>query len=135
VLVDVAVMLAYGGEAIGDINMLRHQGQVLGHRGIGSDGVARPGRTDSCGVEADPGGPGQDAPSRVSKTCQRCRRSQAAGTDLGKVVVLDVDATLVTSHSEKEHAAPTFKSGFAEGGQRHCPKVKAFRPFWVDSSG
>ena len=30
VLVDVAVMLADGGEAIGDINVLRHQGQVLG---------------------------------------------------------------------------------------------------------
>ena len=30
VLVDVAVMLADGDEAIGDINVLRHQGQVLG---------------------------------------------------------------------------------------------------------
>ena len=30
VLVDVAVMLADGGEAIGGINVLRHQGQVLG---------------------------------------------------------------------------------------------------------
>jgi hypothetical protein len=30
VLVDVAVMLADGGEAIGDINVLRRQGQVLG---------------------------------------------------------------------------------------------------------
>ena len=38
--------------------------------------------------------------------------SQVADTDLGGVVVLDVDATLVTSHSEKEHAAPTFKGGF-----------------------
>jgi hypothetical protein len=26
--------------------------------------------------------------------------------------VIDVDATLVTSHSEKEQAAPTFKRGF-----------------------
>jgi predicted mannosyl-3-phosphoglycerate phosphatase (HAD superfamily) len=34
--------------------------------------------------------------------------SRVLDTDLGKVVVLDVDATLVTSHSEKEHAAPTF---------------------------
>jgi hypothetical protein len=30
VLVEVAVMLADGGEVIGDINMLHHQGQVLG---------------------------------------------------------------------------------------------------------
>ena len=27
-------------------------------------------------------------------------------------MVIDLDATLVTSHSEKEHAAPTFKRGF-----------------------
>jgi len=34
----------------------------------------------------------------------RLPASQVADTDLGEVVVLDVDATLVTSHSEKEHA-------------------------------
>jgi len=38
--------------------------------------------------------------------------SKVAGIDLGEVVVLDVDATLVTSHSEKEQAAATFKGGF-----------------------
>ena len=38
--------------------------------------------------------------------------SQVADTDLGKVVVLDVDATLVTAHSEKQFAAGTFKGGF-----------------------
>jgi hypothetical protein len=30
----------------------------------------------------------------------------------GQPLVIDVDATLVTAHSEKEHAAPTFKRGF-----------------------
>ena len=34
--------------------------------------------------------------------------SPAAGIDLGSTVVLDVDATLVTAHSEKEQAAATF---------------------------
>jgi hypothetical protein len=34
--------------------------------------------------------------------------SRVADTDLGEVVVLDVDATLVVAHSEKEAAAPTF---------------------------
>ena len=38
--------------------------------------------------------------------------SQVADTDLGGVVVLDVDATLVTAHSETGQAAPMFKSGF-----------------------
>jgi hypothetical protein len=27
-------------------------------------------------------------------------------------LIIDLDATLVTAHSEKEHAAPTFKRGF-----------------------
>ena len=35
-------------------------------------------------------------------------RSDWAGSPL----VIDVDATLVTAHSEKEGAAPTFKKGF-----------------------
>jgi hypothetical protein len=34
--------------------------------------------------------------------------SRVAGTDLGEVVVLDVDATIVVAHSEKENASPTF---------------------------
>jgi Transposase DDE domain group 1 len=38
--------------------------------------------------------------------------SLVAGADLGEVVVLDVDATLVTAHSEKERARATFKGGF-----------------------
>jgi len=39
---------------------------------------------------------------------------------LSGVVVLDVDATLVTSHSEKEHAEPTFKGGF--GANLRAPR-------------
>jgi hypothetical protein len=38
----------------------------------------------------------------------RLPASQVVDADLGGVVVLDVDATLVSAHSEKEHAAPTF---------------------------
>jgi len=34
-------------------------------------------------------------------------------------LIIDLDATLVTSHSEKEHAAPTFKRGFG------------FHPLWA----
>ncbi|MHB8187787.1 MAG: hypothetical protein ACYDDU_17300 [Dermatophilaceae bacterium] len=38
--------------------------------------------------------------------------SQVTDTTLGATVVLDVDATLVTAHSEKQFAAGTFKGGF-----------------------
>jgi hypothetical protein len=39
-------------------------------------------------------------------------RSRVADADLGDTVVLEADAILVTVHSEKESAAPTFKGGF-----------------------
>ena len=110
VLVDVAVMLADGGEAIGDINVLRHQGQVLGP-------VATAPTVWRALDELTPA-----ALKRIEVARAKVRRhvwaqlaklpaSQVADGDLGGVVVLDVDATLVTSHSEKEHAAPTFNKG------------------------
>ena len=40
-------------------------------------------------------------------------------TDTARPLVIDVDATLVTAHSEKEQAAPTFKRGFG------------FHPLWT----
>jgi hypothetical protein len=111
VLVDVAVLLADGGEAIADIDVLRHQGQVLGP-------VASAPTVWRALSELTP-----TALTRVDRARARTRAhvwaqlaavpaSKVAGTDLGEVIVLDVDATLVTAHSEKEHARPTFKGGF-----------------------
>jgi Transposase DDE domain group 1 len=111
VLVDVAVMLADGGEAIADIDVLRHQQQVLGP-------VASAPTVWRALDELTPA-----RLKRVATARARARRhvwnqlpalppSRVAGTGLGDVVVLDVDATLVTAHSEKELAAPTFKGGF-----------------------
>jgi len=111
VLVDVAVMLADGGEAIGDINVLRHQDQVLGP-------VASAPTVWRALDELAPAALRQIEVARakvrrhVWAQLPKLPASQVADTDLGKVVVLDVDATLVTSHIEKEHAAPTFKGGF-----------------------
>jgi hypothetical protein len=112
VLVDVAVMLADGGEAIADIDVLRHQSAVLGK-------VASPPTVWRTLSELTPA-----ALKRIAKARARIRRhvwaqftdgvpaSKVADTDLGDVIVLDVDATLVTAHSEKENAAATFKGGF-----------------------
>lgn len=111
VLVDVATVLAAGGEAIGDIDTRRHQ-LVWGP-------VASPATVWRSLDEITPAGL-----SRIWKARARVRRrvwnllpdgvfaSAAAGTDLGDTVVLDVDATLVTAHSEKEQAAANFKGGF-----------------------
>ena len=112
VLVDVAVMLADGGEAIADIDVLRHQAPVLGP-------VASPPTVWRTLDEITPARLKKIATARA-----RARRhvwaqlpdglpaSKVAGTDLGSTVVLDVDATIVIAHSEKENAAPTFKRTF-----------------------
>lgn len=115
VLVDVAVMLADGGEAISDIEVLRHQAPVLG-------AVASAPTVWRALDELTPA-----AMKRIQTARARVRRhvwaqlansdaglpvSTVAGTDLGDVVVLDVDATIVVAHSEKEQAAPTFKKTF-----------------------
>ena len=111
VLVDVATVLAAGGEAIGDIDTLRHQA-VWGP-------VASPATVWRALDEVTPA-----ALARIRKARAKARRrvwellpdrvpaSAAAGADLGETVVLDVDATLVTAHSEKEQAAANFKGGF-----------------------
>ena len=112
VLVDVAVMLADGGEAIADIDVLRHQSGVLGP-------VASPPTVWRSLDEVTPARLKKIATARA-----RTRRhvwaqlpdgvptSRVAGTDLGATVVLDVDATIVIAHSEKELASPTFKRTF-----------------------
>jgi hypothetical protein len=111
VWVDIATMLAAGGEAIADIDTLRHQSELLGV-------VASPPTVWRALDEAT-----SAVLKRVEKARAQIRRhvwsqlscvpaSKTAGTDLGEVVVLDVDATLITAHSEKEQATATFKRGF-----------------------
>ena len=111
VLVDMATVLAAGGEAIGDIDTLRHQ-PLWGR-------VASPPTVWRTLDELTPA-----ALKQIAKARARARRrvwellpdglpaSGAAGTDLADTVVLDIDATLVTAHSEKEQAAANFKGGF-----------------------
>ena len=112
VLADVAVMLADGGEAIADIDVLRHQSGMLGP-------VASPPTVWRTLDRVTP-----VRLKMIQKARARVRRhvwakfpegvpaSRVAGTGLGEVVVLDVDATIVVSHSEKENAAATFKRTF-----------------------
>ena len=111
VWLDVATMLTAGGEAIADIDTLRYQREVLGP-------VASPPTVWRMLDEMTPA-----ALIRVEKARARIRQhvwglfsavppSRVAGVDLGEVIVLDADATLVTAHSEKQQAAATFKGGY-----------------------
>ena len=112
VLIDTAVMLADGGESISDIGVLRHQSEALGP-------VAS---APTVWRTLDEITAGKRKKIQVARA--RTRRhvwsvipggvpaSACAGRDLGATIVLDVDATIVVTHSEKENATPTYKRTF-----------------------
>jgi hypothetical protein len=100
VLVDLAVMLADGGEAISDLAVLRDQPDLFGD--VAS--VPTAWRTLEAVDEA--------ALARIGIARAQARGiAWAAGVDPG-FYVIDFDGTLLTAHSEKEGAAPTYKRGF-----------------------
>ncbi len=99
VLADAAVMIADGGETISDMAAL------AGQRGLFGE-VASPAtlwRTlDAAGDRVE---------AVKAARAQARRRVWAAGADPG-FYVIDIDATLVDSHSYKQGTAGTFKGGF-----------------------
>lgn len=100
VLVDVAVMIADGGDAISDLAVLRDQPDLFGT--VASTPTAW--RTLEA-IDAD-------ALGRIAEARAVARRKVwAAGADPG-FYVIDFDGTLITSHSDKEKAAATYKRGF-----------------------
>jgi hypothetical protein len=99
-LVDLAVMLADGGETISDLAVLRDQPDLFGD--VAS--LATAWRTLEAIDDA--------ALTRIATARADARaRAWAAGADPG-FYVIDFDGTLVTAHSEKDGAAPTYKRGF-----------------------
>jgi len=112
VLLDLALTLALGGDTCSDLAVVRAEPAVFGP--VASDPTAS--RTIArLAADVD----------RVLAAIDRARAAARArvwaaggphapdhGADARHPVVVDVDATLVTSHSEKEQAKPTFKKGF-----------------------
>ena len=112
VLVDLAVLIADGGEAICDIDVLRNQSQLFGPvasdttvwRALDEIGAVQLRRIAAARAAAR---------SRIWRLAGGPPPALAAGRDIGAgVVVLDVDSTLLIAHSEKEGAAPTYKHTF-----------------------
>jgi hypothetical protein len=106
IVLDLAVAVALGGDCLADVGIVRAQPELFGP--VASDPtVSRLVET----LAADPAA--AVAAIRAARAHARARvwahRSPVPAT--GQVVV-DLDATLVTAHSEKEQAAPTFKRGF-----------------------
>ena len=105
-VLDLAVAVALGGDCLADVALVRAQPELFGP--VASDpSVSR--LLDALGED----------PTRAIGAIRQARasarakvwghRSPAEGTDR---VVIDLDATLVGSHSDKQGATPNFKRGF-----------------------
>jgi Transposase DDE domain group 1 len=105
-VLDLAVTIALGGDCLADAAVLRAQAQLFGP--VASDPtISR--LIDTLGD--DPG-----AVIAAIRGARAAARAVAWGHQLpipsaGRVVV-DLDATLIGAHSEKEGATPNFKRGF-----------------------
>jgi Transposase DDE domain group 1 len=102
VLVDLAVMVADGGTSLSDLKVLRDQPELFGT--VASDPTAWR-VLDSIDERAM-------AAINAARAAARAVAWAAGARPPTDVIVLDFDATLVTSHSEKEQAAPNYKHGF-----------------------
>jgi hypothetical protein len=109
ILTDLVVTLALGGDCLADAAMLRAHPELCGP--VASDPVIS--RLVSA-LAAD--APRALRVIRKARAAARERAWSLAGDAApggdGGVVVVDLDATLVTAHSEKEQAAPTWKKTF-----------------------
>ena len=97
---DLAVMLADGGDCLTDLGALRNQGVLFGQ--VASDATAY-----RCVERLDAR---MLARLRETRAAARVRAWGLGGAP--KRLILDIDATLVTSHSDKERAAGTYKGGY-----------------------
>ena len=106
VVLDLAVMLAVGGDCPADVTLLR--------AGSGLFGPVASTATISRLVAslADSGAEGLSALRSARAAARAQVASLTAPQAEGGEVVVDIDATLITAHSEKEDAAPTYKRGF-----------------------
>jgi hypothetical protein len=112
VVLDLALTLAVGGDCLADIGLLRAEPGVYGL--VASDPTVS--RTiDALAADA----PGALKAINAARATARAQvwglageHAPDHGVDAAAPLVIDIDATLVTSHSEKESAAPTFKRGF-----------------------
>jgi hypothetical protein len=119
VIIDLAVALALGGDCLADIALLRAEPAVFG--AVASDPTVS--RTiDALATDAKRALTAID----TARAAARARVWALAGehapdhdTDADRPLIIDTDATLITAHSDKEQAAPTFKRGYG------------FHPLWT----
>jgi len=93
-------MIADGGDAISDLAVLRNQPDLFGEVASTPTAWRALEAIDTAALE------------RIAMARAAARKTVwATGADPG-FYVIDFDGTLITAHSEKEGAAPTYKRGF-----------------------
>jgi Transposase DDE domain group 1 len=102
VIRDLAVMLVDGGECVSDLGAVREQDALFG--AVASDSTA------FRMVDRIASTPGLLDAVRAAHARARARFWELHGAP--ERLTLDVDATLITAHSEKEHAAGNYKGGY-----------------------
>ena len=102
VIRDLAVMLADGGECVSDLGATREQDVLFGS--VASDSTA------FRMVEKIASTPGKLDAVRHAHARARARFWELDGAP--ERLTIDVDATLITAHSEKEQAAGNYKHGY-----------------------
>lgn len=115
VLVALATSIVLGATSVSDIDLLGHQAGVFGEPPSGSTVRRALAGLDSSTLAAI-----AKARARVRRRVWDLLARRAGGfawlTVAGKLltgwVVIDLDATLITAHSDKQGAAATFKKGF-----------------------
>jgi DDE family transposase len=109
IVADLAIAVAAGGDCLADVAVLRAQPELFGP--VASDPV----------VSRLVAALAADAPAalrviRGARAAARARAWELAGAAApgadGGLVTVDIDATIVTSCSEKEQACPTWKKTF-----------------------
>jgi hypothetical protein len=102
VIRDLAVMLVDGGECVSDLGGVREQEALFGR--VASDSTA------FRMVDRIASTPGLVDAIRQAHARARARFWELHGAP--ERLTLDVDATLITAHSEKENAAGNYKGGY-----------------------
>jgi hypothetical protein len=126
IITDLAVAVALGGDCLADVAMLRAQPHLFGP--VASDPVVSR-LVTRLAAEA----PRALKGIRAARAAARQRAWDLAGAAApgadGGLVTIDIDATIVTSCSEKEQAMPTWKKTYG-----HHP-LTVFADHGPDGSG
>jgi hypothetical protein len=112
IMLDLALTLALSGDCLADIAVVRSEPGVYGR--VASDPtVSR--LIDALASDVDTALTAIDTARAAARATVWALAGEDApdhGSDAARPLIVDLDATLVGSHSEKEHAKPTFKRGF-----------------------